>query len=44
MNNIGANADPNANIALSPEALEHIASLPDVASLDCKRRRLAQAL
>ena len=44
MNDIGTNADPDANVALPPEALEHIASLPDVASLQCERRRLAQAL
>ena len=44
MNDIGTNADPDANVALSREALEHIASLPDVASLQSERRRLAQAL
>ena len=44
LNDVGTNADPGANVALSPEALEHIASLPDVASLQSERRRLAQAL
>ena len=44
LNDMGTNADPGANVALSPEALEHIASLPDVASLQSEHRRLAKAL
>ena len=44
LNDIGTNADPDANVALSPEALEHIASLPDVASLRSEHHRLAEAL
>lgn len=44
LNDVGTNADPGANVALSPEALEYIASLPDVAALQAERNRLAQAL
>ncbi len=44
MNDIGTNADPDANVALPPEAFEHIASLPDVASLQSEHRRLAKTL
>ncbi|KAI7399269.1 hypothetical protein KC336_g15107 [Hortaea werneckii] len=41
---MGTNADPGANVVLPPEALEHIASLPDVASLQSEHRLLAKAL
>lgn len=44
LNDIGTNADPDANVALPPEALEHIASLPDVISLQAEHRRLARTL
>ena len=44
LNDIGTNADPDANVALPPEALKHIASLPDVASLQSEHRRLANVL
>lgn len=44
LNDIGTNADPDANVALSTEALERIASLPDVVSLQSKHRRLAETL
>lgn len=44
LNDIGTNADPNANIALPPEALERIASLPDVVSLQSEYRRVAETL
>lgn len=33
LSDIGTNADHNANVALPPEALEHIAALPDVVPL-----------
>ena len=44
LNDVGTNADPDANVALPPEALEHIASLPDVTALQSEHRRLAEIL
>ena len=44
LNDIGTNADPGANVALRPKALEQIASQPDVASLYSEHRRLANIL
>lgn len=44
LNDMGTNADPGANVVLPREALQHIGSLPDVASLQSEHRRLAKAL
>ncbi|KAI7060785.1 hypothetical protein KC365_g15099 [Hortaea werneckii] len=40
LNDMGTNADPDANVVLPPEALEHIASLPDIASLQSPARQI----
>lgn len=44
LNDVGTNADPNANVALPLETLEQIAALPDVVSLRVEQRRLAELL
>lgn len=43
-NDIGLNADPNANITLSCETHEHIAALSDVAALQAEHSRLAECI
>ena len=44
LNDIGTNADPDANVALPPEALECIASLSDVVALQSEHLHLTKAL
>ena len=44
LSDIGTDADPNANIALPAEAVEHIATLPDVVSLERESCRLTKCV
>lgn len=43
-NNVGLNADPNANITLPRETCERIAALPDVIALQAEHARLAECI
>ena len=43
-NDVGLNADPNANIALPRETHDYIAALPDVAAFQAEQARLAECV